>query len=67
MDKTQFERNIKYGVAIAIAKQLLHRKLITLHEYQKLTDAIKQKYQPAVSFPNLLKNDEERRIKCKKS
>lgn len=67
MDKTQFERNIEYGAAIAIAKRLLHRKLITLDEYQKLTDTIKQKYQIMVSSPDLLKNGEERKVKCRKS
>ena len=49
MDEAQFEREKQYGAAAAIAKQLLHRKLITQEEYQKLTAALTQKYRPAVN------------------
>ena len=49
MDKTQFEQEKQYGAAVAIAKQLLHRKLITPMEYQRLTVVLAQKYRPAVN------------------
>lgn len=68
MDKAQFEREKNCGATVAIAKQLLHRKLITLEEYQKLITVLAQKYRPMVSsFPkSTIKTGEERSAKCKK-
>ena len=68
MDKAQFEREKKCGATVAIAKQLHHRKLITLEEYQKLTTVLTQKHRPMVrSFPeSTMKTGEERSAKCKK-
>lgn len=68
MDEAQFEREKQYGAAVAIAKQLLHRKLVTPEEYQKIIMVLTEKYQPAVSsFPEFMqKTGGERSVKCKK-
>lgn len=47
MDKAQFERAKEYGAAIAIARQMLRRKLITPEEYQKLTQVLAQEQRPS--------------------
>lgn len=49
MDKAQFEREKERGVVIAIARQMLRRKLITQEEYQKLAAVLAQKHHPRVS------------------
>ena len=43
MDKAQFEREKERGAMIAIARQMLRRKLITQEEYRKLTQALAPK------------------------
>lgn len=47
MDKAQFEREKERGAVIAIARQMLRRKLITQEEYRKLTQALAQEQRPA--------------------
>lgn len=47
MDKAQFEREKERGAVIAIAKQMLRRKLITQEEYQNLSQALAQEQRPA--------------------
>lgn len=49
MDKAQFEREKEYGAVIAIARQMLRRKLITPEEYQKLTQVLTQKQCPSAN------------------
>ena len=49
MDKTQFKWEKERGAAIAIARQMLHRKLITPEEYQKLTQVLTQEQHPEVN------------------
>lgn len=49
MDKAQFEREKEYGAAIAVARQMLRRKLITPEEYQKLTQVLAQEHCPAAN------------------
>lgn len=51
MDKAQFEREKECGAVIAIARQMLRRKLITSEEYQKLTQALTQE-QRSTSNPS---------------
>ena len=46
MDKAQFEREKERGAMIAIARQMLRRKLITQEEYRKLTQALAQGIYP---------------------
>lgn len=68
MDKAQFEREKERGAAIAIARQMLRRKLITPEEYQKLAAVLAQKHRPRVisSPESTRKTGEERSTKCKK-
>lgn len=47
MDKAQFEREKERGAVIAIARQMLRRKLITQEEYRKLTQVLAQEQRPA--------------------
>lgn len=47
MDKAQFEREKERGAVIAIARQMLRRKLITQEEYWKLSQALAQEQRPA--------------------
>ena len=49
MDKVQFKREKERGVAIAIARQMLRRELITPEEYRKLTQVLTREQCPEVS------------------
>lgn len=50
MDKAQFEREKERGAAIAIARQMLRRKLITQEEYQKLSQVLTQEQYPQANL-----------------
>ena len=47
MDKAQFEREKERGAVIAIARQMLRRKLITQEEYQNLSRVLTQEQHPS--------------------
>ena len=49
MDKAQFEREKECGAVIAIARQMLRRKLITLEEYQALSQVLTQEQRPSAN------------------
>lgn len=49
MDKAQFEREKECGAVIAMARQILRRKLITPEEYQKLSQVLAQEQRPSAS------------------
>lgn len=46
MDKAQFEREKERGAVVAIARQMLRRKLITHEEYRKLSQVLTQEQRP---------------------
>ena len=48
MNPEQFRREIDYGVALAIAGNLLMRELITPVEYRKVKTALVRKYRPVI-------------------
>lgn len=50
MDKAQFEREKERGAVIAIARQLLRRKLITQEEYQSLSQVLAQEQSPRANL-----------------
>ena len=49
MDKVQFKREKERGAAIAIARQMLRRELITPEEYRKLTQVLTREQCPEVN------------------
>jgi len=48
MTKPQFDREISYGVAMAITRSLLTKGLITDKEYRKIDTIFKKKYRPII-------------------
>ena len=50
MDKAQFEREKERGAVIAIARQMLRRKLITQEEYQNLSQVLTQEQCPRANL-----------------
>ena len=60
MDKAQFEREKERGAVIAIARQMLRRKLITQDEYQNLSQVLTQGQCPPAN-PSPVQNSPPRR------
>jgi len=48
MTKSQFNREISYGAAMAIARSLLTKRLITDKDYRKIDTMFKKKYRPII-------------------
>lgn len=48
MEKSQFEREVQHGTALAIAKRLLRKGLITANEYLEIKVTLIQKYHPMI-------------------
>jgi len=48
MTKEQFEREISYGKAMALARSLLTKGLITDKDYRKIDTKFKKKYRPII-------------------
>ena len=52
MTKLQFNREVSYGAAMAIARSLLTKGLINDKDYRKIDTKFKKKYRPIIG--NLL-------------
>ena len=50
MDKAQFEQEKERGAVIAIARQMLRRKLITQEAYQSLSQVLAQEQYPRTNL-----------------
>ena len=48
MNRQQFIRETEYGAALAIAKAMLQKDLITASEYRRARAALMKKYRPVV-------------------
>ena len=46
MTKERFEREKKYRVSLAIAKNLLNKEIITKSDYRKIDTMLTKKYNP---------------------
>lgn len=46
MTKEQFQREKKYRVSLAIAKNLLNKEIITKSDYRKIDTMLTKKYNP---------------------
>ena len=46
MTKERFEREKKYRVSLAIAKNLLNKEIITKSDYRKMDTMLTKKYNP---------------------
>ena len=46
MTKERFEREKKYRVSLAIAKNLLNKEIITKSDYRKIDTMLTKKYKP---------------------
>lgn len=46
MTKEQFEREKSYRASLAIAKTMLSKGIITMHEYNRINKALIMKYKP---------------------
>ena len=48
MNRQQFQREKEYGAALAIAKAMLNKSLITANDYRRLRAALMRKYRPVI-------------------
>ena len=48
MTNEQFERESNYGAAMAIARSMLERGLISEKDYRKIDTKFKKKYRPLI-------------------
>ena len=48
MNKEQFERESRYGAAMALAREMLNKGLISDKDYCKIDTIFKRKYRPII-------------------
>jgi hypothetical protein len=48
MSKEQFNREARYGAALAVARAMLVKGLITDKDFRKIDTMFKQKYRPLI-------------------
>lgn len=46
MDNEQFEAELRYRLALSLARSLRNRELVTAEEYRQMDAMLLQKYQP---------------------
>lgn len=52
MTKEQFEREKHYGAAMAVARTMLSKGLITKEDYKKIDTMFSKKYNPIIGCPS---------------
>jgi hypothetical protein len=60
MPNEQFEREVDYGVAMQIVKEMRNYGLITKPEFQKIERLYSEKYRPVYQYPAALRLLESR-------
>ena len=51
MTKEQFDREKRYGAAMALARAMLNKGIITEEEYRRIDTMFTEKYRPLIGCP----------------